>query len=335
MKKTLLFIFLGAINFVSSQVLQSENFNGLTVGNIGANLTGTTSGQGGYFTYVASGGVLSDFQIVAEGGAYANVLQITGSNSASNTRYLWKDGLDTAWGSRTAGNDVINIEFDFFTGGASTSKNRQGVYLYNAAGDKVLVGFSFVVETKTLLGVCYLDNAGTLGNYSLNLAASPVVLTANQWVRVGMSFNISTGQVFWKGPGFYGSFNGAAAGQAPAEIDYIVTPGTSNTVASVAKFDNLYAFAAATENLLGTDDFESNDLSKITVYPNPANNILNINSLSAIKSVKFIDINGRIIKEIISHEINSQINISDLNSGIYFISIETENGTTTEKLIKK
>ena len=62
---------------------------------------------------------------------------------------------------------------------------------------------------------------------------------------------------------------------------------------------------------------------------------MNINSLSAIKSVKFIDINGRIIKEIISHEINSQINISDLNSGIYFISIETENGTTTEKLIKK
>lgn len=45
MKKTLLFTFLVA-TFASAQTLQTENFNGLTLGNVA---TSTAAGQGGWY----------------------------------------------------------------------------------------------------------------------------------------------------------------------------------------------------------------------------------------------------------------------------------------------
>lgn len=330
MKKTLLSLSLFASFFSFAQVLQTENFNALNLGDVGTDVTGVTPGQAGYYT---ANGTNASYQIVTE--TSGKSLQITGSNTATGSRFMWKDGLVAAWSSRTAGNDVINIEFDLFTGAVTTSKNRQNLYLYNAAGDRVLVGLSFIAETKTLLGVCYLDNAGTLGNYSLNLGASPIVLTGNQWVRIGMSFNKTTGEVFWKGPGFYGSFDGAAAGSDPAEIDYIMSAGTANTVAYTGKFDNLVSWANNVENLLGINDFEANNLDLITLYPNPTTSVLNIsnNNNLDIKNISVIDINGRVVKN--QEGSLTQINVSDLNAGVYFVTIEAAEGKTTKKFIKQ
>lgn len=330
MKKTLLSLSLFATMFSFSQVLQSENFDSYTLGDVGTDVTGATPGQGGYYT---ANGTNASYQIVSE--TIGKSLQITGSATASGSRFMWKDGLITAWAGRTSGNDVINIEYDLFTGGTTTSKNRQNLYLYNAAGDKVLVGLSFVAETKTLLGVCYLDNAGTLGNYSLNLGASPIVLTANQWVRIGMSFNKTTGEVFWKGPGFYGSFDGAAIGVDPAEIDYIMSFGTGNAAAYTSRFDNLVSWANNVENLLGNSDFEATNLDLISLYPNPTSSILNIsnNNNFNIKNISITDINGRVVKN--QEGSLTQINVSDLNAGVYFVTVDAEEGKTTKKFIKQ
>ena len=330
MKKTLLSLSLFATMFGFSQVLQSENFDSYTLGDVGTDVTGATPGQGCYYT---ANGTNASYQIVSE--TTGKSLQITGSATASGSRFMWKDGLITAWAGRTSGNDVINIEYDLFTGGTTTSKNRQNLYLYNAAGDKVLVGLSFVAETKTLLGVCYLDNAGTLGNYSLNLGASPIVLTANQWVRIGMSFNKTTGEVFWKGPGFYGSFDGAAIGVDPAEIDYIMSFGTGNAAAYTSRFDNLVSWANNVENLLGNSDFEATNLDLISLYPNPTSSILNIsnNNNFNIKNISITDINGRVVKN--QEGSLTQINVSDLNAGVYFVTVDAEEGKTTKKFIKQ
>ena len=330
MKKTLLSLSLFATMFSFSQVLQSENFDSYTLGDVGTDVTGATPGQGGYYT---ANGTNASYQIVSE--TTGKSLQITGSATATGTRFMWKDGLITAWAGRTSGNDVINIEYDLFTGGTTTSKNRQNLYLYNAAGDKVLVGLSFVAETKTLLGVCYLDNAGTLGNYSLNLGATPIVLTANQWVRIGMSFNKTTGEVFWKGPGFYGSFDGAAIGVDPAEIDFIMSAGTGNAAAYTSRFDNLVSWANNVENLLGNSDFEATNLDLISLYPNPTSSILNIsnNNNFNIKNISITDINGRVVKN--QEGSLTQINVSDLNAGVYFVTVDAEEGKTTKKFIKQ
>lgn len=66
---TLLFV----AQFTSAQVLYSENFDNLTLGNVGADFTGATPGQGGWYTLSQSSEIPSQnsnnyFKIVTEPG---------------------------------------------------------------------------------------------------------------------------------------------------------------------------------------------------------------------------------------------------------------------------
>lgn len=74
--------------------------------------------------------------------------------------------------------------------------------------------------------------------------------------------------------------------------------------------------------------------SSFSVYPNPAKDVLNIsNSIGAeITAVTVSDINGRTVKQFGSV---SQINISDLNAGVYFVNISSNEGSLTKKVVKQ
>lgn len=336
MKKLLLSIaFLTTSFYSQAQVLLSDNFNSLTVGNIGTDITGATTGQGGFYTD-AAGGAATNFQIVNEGGAYGNVVQLTGSSTATGTRYLWRDGLTAAWTGRTAGNDIIEVDYEFFTGPVTTSKNTVRVILYNSDYTKVLGGLSMVLDTKVISGLSYYDNAGTLGNYLFNLGSTPVALTANTWVRVGFSFNKTTGEVIFRGPGFDGSVPGAGAGTDPAEIDYIMTAGTGNALAGVGKYDNLVAKASATDTLLGVKSNQLTDAG-FSVYPNPAMNVINFSNTTdaVVSSIEMTDMNGRIVKSEKVNATEGQISVSDLTTGMYMMKITTDQGTAVKKIVKQ
>jgi hypothetical protein len=71
----------------------------------------------------------------------------------------------------------------------------------------------------------------------------------------------------------------------------------------------------------------------ISLYPNPANSNLQLNVSSNLiaQTLTIININGQIVKEI---PYSSNIDISDLSNGIYFIQVKSENGLSTQKLIK-
>lgn len=75
-----------------------------------------------------------------------------------------------------------------------------------------------------------------------------------------------------------------------------------------------------------------------SVYPNPATDVLNIsNSINAeINAITITDINGRTVKQIaINGSVDSQINISELNAGVYFVNINSNEGSLTKKIVKK
>lgn len=83
---------------------------------------------------------------------------------------------------------------------------------------------------------------------------------------------------------------------------------------------------------LSNSDFEMNSLS---FYPNPATTILNITNSNNfdIKNISVTDINGRVVKNQAGSL--TQINVSDLNAGVYFVTIEAAEGKTTKKFIKQ
>ena len=85
-------------------------------------------------------------------------------------------------------------------------------------------------------------------------------------------------------------------------------------------------------------DLSKNDFTKnsvIQVFPNPAENSINIKSDSTINAIEIYDAQGRIIQIILSTEITQLIDLTGYTSGIYFITIKTDKGIKTEKIIKK
>lgn len=77
--------------------------------------------------------------------------------------------------------------------------------------------------------------------------------------------------------------------------------------------------------------------SKLSVYPNPANGIVNINNDQNIlvNGVEIVDINGRTVKSVKYDGVsNAQINISDLSSGMYLMNISSDKGMSTKKIMK-
>lgn len=78
--------------------------------------------------------------------------------------------------------------------------------------------------------------------------------------------------------------------------------------------------------------------SQFSVYPNPANSVINIANAENIlvNAVSIIDINGRTVKSVkFDNVASAQINISDLATGVYMMNISSDKGTTTTKKIVK
>jgi len=339
MKKVLLSLSLLASLGLTAQVLESDDFSTLAIGNIGA--SNTTAGQGDFYSL---NGVATDFQIVADNDiTRGNVLQITGSNTDAGTRYLWRDGLADNWSFRDAGNNILEVEFDFFTGPVTTSKNSVSLLVFDGTLDKVLAGLSFQMDTKIIQGVANYDartQGGELANYNFRLGATDFVLPANTWVRVGSSFNKTTGEVKWRGPGFNGYIMGAATGADAGEADFIVSPNyvatPANTVASAVRFDNYTIKAEATDRLLAVDN-TTTVATSFDVFPNPVNNVVNVSNAqnNTVNKITVTDVNGRIVKEAkYSNETNVQMNVSELSSGVYMMNISSEKGSTVKKIIK-
>lgn len=72
---------------------------------------------------------------------------------------------------------------------------------------------------------------------------------------------------------------------------------------------------------------------EVLVYPNPARNIINIESNNEIKEIVVYNLLGQKIKQY--HSAVNTIDISDIANGIYVINITTDKGVTTKKFIKE
>ena len=89
----------------------------------------------------------------------------------------------------------------------------------------------------------------------------------------------------------------------------------------------------ATGCLVSSIDEE--DFGKFNIYPNPTSKVLNIENGYLIESIEIIDLIGKIYQKNTNFNSN-QIDVSFLNSGIYFCEIKTKLGKTLiQKFVKQ
>lgn len=109
--------------------------------------------------------------------------------------------------------------------------------------------------------------------------------------------------------------------------------GALASVTSLTTFQGTQMYSEYME--VSTLGVEENTIKSVLVYPNPVSNELNIQlNDTEIASISILDLNGNTVK--IVTKSYTQIDVSELNSGLYFVAVKDMNGAvSTTKFIKK
>lgn len=71
--------------------------------------------------------------------------------------------------------------------------------------------------------------------------------------------------------------------------------------------------------------------TSFAVYPNPANEVLNVRSASQVSLIEVMDLNGKVLK---SQSFNAPIDVKELSSGIYLIKVTSADNVSVERFVK-
>ena len=120
------------------------------------------------------------------------------------------------------------------------------------------------------------------------------------------------------------TLSGAQFPVGSTTVVWTITDNSNNTV--ICSYDVIICTSSNT----AIADLRSN----IAIFPNPANDIVNIKTTEKITSLTITDISGQIL---ISEQrnIEKRIDISNLPGGIYILKVETTNNIFVEKIIKR
>lgn len=334
MRKSLLIALFALSTVANAQVLESDNYESYTLGNVGTDFTGATAGQGGMYLY---NGAAADYQIVSVDTSHGKSIQLkTGATAtAASSRYVWKDGLADAWAARTSGNDYLVGTLKIYTG-TSTGVNRSGSLIFGDTSG--IIGISYNSSTKQINGLAYLTptGTGTAGFYNIT-GLSTTTYAANTWISVGYSYDYNTGDTVYilpDGTALTLSVSGytTVAGLDAAEHDIYASYATGNTASTTTAADD-YQIVASSEAVLGVKTVVGQIGDEVAVvYPNPVSDYLNISYSKKVTDVAIYDASGKVMNLKAS---DNKVDVRNLEKGVYIINMKTPTGIQTQKFIKK
>lgn len=280
-----------------SQTLWSDNFDTYTVGNLGA--------QGGWLRFNGSNAM---GKVASLDTAHGKSFQLASTASNTDGVFFYHE-FDAS--TRTSGNDIFVTEYE-----VRPDANYGILQIYDEGATQYVAdialypGDGFVVYTQN-----DSDNE-TTGTF---IEAD---IVANTWYKVKVSYEFYTGTIIV-------TINGI---EYPAVEGYAgIVPGEINLVgveANTSAFDNIRI--SAVSSLLAASDVAKK--STVSVYPNPATDVINVKSDSKITQISIYDFAGKVVKT----TAETSVNVENLAKGSYVVSIKYADGTTeSKKVIKK
>ena len=95
--------------------------------------------------------------------------------------------------------------------------------------------------------------------------------------------------------------------------------------------------ATSTLDVAFNENVEEMLVSNVTIYPNPANDKLYVETLTQTQTltIEIYDVYGRQqVTKSLSHQGALVVDLTNLNSGIYFVKVVTENGNVVKRIVK-
>ena len=257
-------------------------------------------------------------------------------------------------------NNTFYVGGDFNTIGGQSRTALAAVYLSNNTisnwnpnpngriskiimkNGKIYVGGTFSTMGSSFKnGLCYIDTAtGLSGNWNPLTTGSQIndmAITSDAIFLIGtgaasglFSYDLLSGNKidFW-------SVGGANLTSIASYGDTVIIGGSFSKVGWVSR-NNL---CAVTRGLsLGVNEV-NNTLQKINVFPNPATNKISFSvneTNNKTLSVIITNILGEtVFNNTLNYQKDIEIPVTDLNSGIYFIKIQSGNNAYAGKFVKE
>lgn len=241
-----------------------------------------------------------------------SILPMTGDETTVDNTYLFNQTVVGAFDP----NNIICME------GNVVSPSAIGSYLHyviNFENTGTFEAENIVVKTEVNVAdfdINSLQMLATSHNAYVRVNANKVEFIfenimldtgghGNVLLKIRSKSNLVTGDVVSKKADIYFDYN------------YPIDTGMVNT----------------TFQALSTGEFVTDN--SINVYPNPAANIVTINSDSTINSIQLYDVQGRLLQTKIENQTEVTFDVSNQSNGIYFFKIQSNNGVKVVKLIKE
>ena len=85
---------------------------------------------------------------------------------------------------------------------------------------------------------------------------------------------------------------------------------------------------------LSVGGVELNELSGARLHPNPSSGSITVENLNTAAAVSIYSVNGKKVMSLDNYT-GESINVSALSSGLYLVSIETEESKEVRRLVKR
>lgn len=73
----------------------------------------------------------------------------------------------------------------------------------------------------------------------------------------------------------------------------------------------------------------------MVMYPNPSDNIVRVNADQQITGIEVFDLTGKTVDAFAPQAVQTVLNVSEWESGVYLIQVTTDQGTATQRFIRK
>jgi Secretion system C-terminal sorting domain/Concanavalin A-like lectin/glucanases superfamily len=278
-------------------------------------------------------------------GTYIGPWAGLGNDHFGNVNKAYYCGASASGGVNCGDISLLTTNKDFsiagwvqlITMGGNNNSNRYvfskgGLALYNSTFTSNMV--------LTMGGQTLINGAATVSDFGV----SGALPTSNSFAFFAVTRQGSTVKLYGSF-GLLSSVTYTAAAPSATNTSFIIGNNSDmkaddiliiNRALSSTQLDSLKNLP----NPFLTTDINELDLSSnISIYPNPANDILNVEFSTSLEVTDkaTITIINALGEEIINKTVTTQnlkFNTSNLTSGIYFVKVENTNGSAIKKIIK-
>lgn len=194
-----------------------------------------------------------------------------------------------------------------------------------------IAGLGVTISTASNMGSTTITRGHTIQTYNSNNSIKryyDITPTINTGLNASLTFNYDDSELnssTESNLNMYKSIDGGSSW-----TNEIGTLNTTNNTITLTGVDGFSKWTIAEGLTLSLAD---NIIQGFVMYPNPTEDVLNLNAQEEIKKVKIFNVVGQQLYEKLINSRDTTLNLSFLPVGNYFINIYTKNTVKSEKII--